>query len=66
VFHCDCLSGDSLELEFLRPEGKWKLEGLLDIAYMLPESRGVQGALPLFRKDVMKAPARSTRELIGA
>jgi len=47
---------DSVELEFLRPEGQWKLEGLLDIAYMLPESRGVEGAPPLLRDDVMKAP----------
>ncbi len=48
---------DSVELEFLRTDGKWKLEGLLDIAYMMPESRGVEGAPPLFRKDVMDAPA---------
>ncbi|WP_411826839.1 HupE/UreJ family protein [Luteolibacter sp. AS25] len=47
---------DSVELEFLQPEGEWKLEGLLDIAYMLPEIRGVEGSLPLFRKDVMEAP----------
>ncbi len=47
---------DSVELEFLRTDGKWKLEGLLDIAYMLPESRGVEGAPPLFRDAVMKAP----------
>lgn len=46
---------DSVELEFLQTDGKWKLEGLLDIAYMLPESRGVEGAPPLFRKDVMAA-----------
>ncbi len=47
---------DSVELEFLRTDGKWKLEGLLDIAYMLPESRGVEGAPPLFRDAVMAAP----------
>ena len=47
---------DSVELEFLRSDGKWKLEGLLDIAYMLPESRGVEGAPPLFRDEVMAAP----------
>lgn len=47
---------DSVELEFLRTDGKWKLEGLLDIAYMLPESRGVEGAPPLFRDAVMNAP----------
>lgn len=47
---------DSVELEFLHTDGKWKLEGLLDIAYMMPESRGVEGAPPLFRNDVMDAP----------
>ena len=47
---------DSVELEFLRTDGKWMLEGLLDIAYMLPESRGVEGAPPLFRNEVMGAP----------
>jgi hydrogenase/urease accessory protein HupE len=47
---------DTVELEFLQTGGKWKLEGLLDIAYMLPESRGVEGAPPLYRKDVMDAP----------
>lgn len=57
---------DSVELELLQTEGKWKLEGLLDIAYMLPESRGMEDAPPLFRKDVMAAApethARYTRE----
>ncbi|MFK7850240.1 MAG: HupE/UreJ family protein [Akkermansiaceae bacterium] len=57
---------DSVELELLRDGEKWKLEGLLDIAYMLPESRGVEGAPPLFRKDVMVYPQakleRITRE----
>ena len=47
---------DSVELEFLQTDGKWKLEGLLDIAYMLPETRGVPGAPPLYRDAVMKAP----------
>lgn len=47
---------DSVELEFLQTDGKWKLEGLLDVAYMLPESRGVEGAPPLFRDEVMNAP----------
>jgi len=47
---------DSVELEFLRTDGKWKLEGLLDIAYMLPETRGVEGAPPLYRDAVMNAP----------
>lgn len=47
---------DSVEFELLRIDGKWKLVGLLDIAYMLPESRGVEDAPPLFRKDVMAYP----------
>ena len=46
---------DSVELEFHPGESAWKFEGLLDIAYMLPESRGVEDAPPLFRKDVMKS-----------
>lgn len=50
---------DSVELEFLQADGKWKLEGLLDIAYMLPESRGVEDAPPLFRKDVMVEPTET-------
>lgn len=53
---------DTVELEFLQSDGKWKLEGLLDIAYMLPEVRGVEGAPPLYRKDVMAAsPAEQER-----
>lgn len=57
---------DSVEFELLQTDGKWKLEGLLDIAYMLPESRGVEDAPPLFRKNVMAASpkehSRLTRE----
>lgn len=53
---------DSVELEFLRPEGQWKLEGLLDISYMLPEIRGIEGAAPVLRDAVMNAPpAEQTR-----
>lgn len=53
---------DTVELELLQTDGKWKLEGLLDIAYMMPESRGVEDAPPLFRKDVMDAtPATHAR-----
>ncbi len=54
---------DTVELEFLQTDGKWKLEGLLDVAYMLPESRGVEGAPPLFRKDVMDAPVAVHRRI---
>ena len=46
---------DSVEFKFKQTEDKWILKGLLDIAYMLPESRGVADAPPLFRKDVMAA-----------
>jgi hydrogenase/urease accessory protein HupE len=57
---------DTVELELLQADGKWKLQGLLDIAYMLPDSRGVDGAPPLYRKDVMAASpeehARIARE----
>ncbi len=47
---------DSVEFKFRQTEKKWIFRGLLDIAYMLPESRGVADAPPLFRKDVMAAP----------
>ncbi|MGJ8642975.1 MAG: HupE/UreJ family protein [Luteolibacter sp.] len=55
---------DSVELELLRTDGKWKLEGLLDIAYMMPESRGVPDAPPLFRKDVMAAPQQEHNRIV--
>lgn len=55
---------DSVELEFLQTDGEWKFEGLLDIAYMLPESRGVEGAPPLFRNDVMDAPAAIHKRIV--
>lgn len=55
---------DSIELEFLRTDGKWKLEGLLDIAYMMPESRGVEGAPPLFRDDVMAADEQEHARIV--
>ncbi len=50
---------DSVELEFLRTENEWRLVGLLDLGYMDPNSRGVDGAPPIFREDVMKySPAQ--------
>lgn len=55
---------DSVELEFLRPEGKWRLQGLLDIAYMMPETRGVEGAPPLFRDEVMDASEQEQRRIV--
>ncbi|QTN33140.1 HupE/UreJ family protein [Akkermansiaceae bacterium] len=54
---------DTVELEFLRTDGTWKLEGLLDIAYMMPESRGVEGAPPMFRADVMAAPPAAHKRI---
>ncbi len=47
---------DSVELEFERAEKTWVLKGMLDMAYFLPEMRGVESAPPLMRKDVMAAP----------
>jgi hydrogenase/urease accessory protein HupE len=47
---------DSVELEFERAENTWVLKGMLDMAYFLPEMRGVESAPPLMRKDVMAAP----------
>ena len=46
---------DSVEFKFRPTDDKWIFRGLLDIAYMMPESRGVADAPPLFRKDVMAA-----------
>lgn len=52
---------DSVEFKFRPTEDKWIFRGLLDIAYMMPESRGVADAPPLFRKDVMAA-SKATHE----
>lgn len=52
---------DSVEFKFIQTEDAWILKGLLDIAYMMPESRGVADAPPLFRKDVMAA-SKATHE----
>lgn len=46
---------ETVEFEFQRLEKVWRLHGEMDIAYMLPETRGVPGGLPLSRKAVMKA-----------
>lgn len=47
---------DTVEFEFHRLENEWRLEGEMDIAYMLPEMRGVPGGQPVSRSAVMKAP----------
>lgn len=46
----------SVELEFQDLGDQWRLNGEMDIAYMLPETRGVPGGLPLSREAVMKYP----------
>ena len=45
----------SVELEFLKVDRTWRLDGEMDIAYMLPETRNVPGGLPLSREAVMKS-----------
>jgi len=46
----------SVELEFQDLGHQWRLLGEMDIAYMLPETRGIVGGLPLSREAVMKYP----------
>lgn len=46
---------ETVEFEFQRLENAWRLHGEMDIAYMLPETRGLPGGAPLSRKAVMKA-----------
>ncbi len=57
---------ETVEFEFQKLETRWRLLGEMDIAYMLPETRGIPGGQPLSRKGVMKAPpeelARIRRE----
>lgn len=57
---------ETVEFEFLSTDTEWWLEGQMDIAYMLPETRKVPGGLPLSREATMKAPpeelARIRRE----
>jgi HupE / UreJ protein len=42
----------SVELEFIEDEGRVRLQGEMDIAYMLPETRNIPGGLPLKRSVV--------------
>lgn len=57
---------ETVEFEFLQTDAEWWLEGQMDIAYMLPETRKIPGGLPLSREATMKAPpeelARIRRE----
>jgi hypothetical protein len=46
---------DTVEFEFLQDGETWRLEGLIDISYMLPETRNVPDAPPLSRTQVMQA-----------
>jgi hydrogenase/urease accessory protein HupE len=45
----------SVELEFLKTDHQWWLEGEMDIAYMLPETRNVPGGPPMSRAAAMKS-----------
>jgi hydrogenase/urease accessory protein HupE len=45
----------TVEFEFQPGEKQWVLEGQMDIAYMLPETRHQPGGLPLSRTAVMKS-----------
>jgi hypothetical protein len=57
---------ETVEFEFQKLDKEWRLLGDMDIAFMLPETRKVQGGQPLSREAVMKAPpeelARIRRE----
>jgi hypothetical protein len=46
----------TVELEFQKSDAQWRLLGEMDIAYMLPETRGVPGGLPLSRATALKSP----------
>lgn len=45
----------SVELEFLKLDDQWRLEGEMDIAYMLPETRNIPGGPPMSRAAAMKS-----------
>ena len=45
----------TVELEFLKTDHQWWLEGEMDIAYMLPETRNIPGGPPLSREVAMKS-----------
>lgn len=46
----------TVELEFLKLDHEWRLEGEMDIAYMMPETRNIPGGPPMSRKLAMKLP----------
>ena len=45
----------SVELEFIKVDAAWRLDGEMDIAYMLPETRNVPGGPPMSREAAMKS-----------
>ena len=45
----------SVELEFLKFDATWRLDGEMDIAYMMPETRNIPGGPPMSRKAAMKS-----------
>ena len=47
---------DAVEFEFQADEKEWRLLGEIDIAFMLPETRGVPEGLPLSRAKTLQAP----------
>lgn len=47
---------DAVEFEFQADDQEWRLLGEMDIAFMLPEMRGVPGGLPLSREKTLQAP----------
>lgn len=54
---------DTVEFEFQRLDGIWRLHGEMDIAYMLPETRWVPDAGPLSRRELTKAPASELQRI---
>jgi hypothetical protein len=45
----------SVELEFVRLDDQWRLEGQMDIAYMMPETRNIPGGPPMSRAAAMNS-----------
>ena len=54
---------DTVEFEFQKLKGYWRLQGQMDIAYMLPETRWVPDAGALDRKEVMKASPKELERI---
>ncbi|TAG11570.1 MAG: HupE/UreJ family protein [Verrucomicrobia bacterium] len=48
---------DSIELEFIDRGETWQMNGEMDIANMMPESREDPGGLPFSREEALKYPA---------